>query len=171
MGRTAYWLRTGDVAKPVERGRLRLPFFEQGGVMAKKADFTEQEWESLQKGVIGAGLLVSVSDRSLFDTFKEAGALGKHVAKAKQSSSSDLIRDLAEVRGTGFGLTSSPDTVERETLSALQSAKTALESKAPDELDSYRQFVVEVAQSVADAAGGGETAEGGAIEKVRSAVT
>ena len=138
--------------------------------MAKKADFSEQEWESLQKGVVGAGLLVSLSDRSFFDTFKEAGALGKHVAQAKQSSSSDLIRDLADVRGAGFGLTSSPDTVERETLDALRTAKTTLETKAPDELDSYRQFVVEVAQSVADAAGGGESAEQNAIEKVRSAV-
>jgi hypothetical protein len=139
--------------------------------MTKKADFTEQEWESLQKGVVGAGLLVSLSDRSFFDTFKEAGALGKHMAQAKQSSSSDLIRELADVHGTGFGLTSSPDTVERETVSALQTAKKTLETKAPDELDSYRQFVVEVAQSVAAAAAGGDTAEHDAVEKVRSAVT
>jgi hypothetical protein len=138
--------------------------------MAKKSDFTEQEWETLQKGVVGAGLLVSLSDRSFFDTFKEAGALGKHVATAKQSNSSELVRELADVRGTGFGLTSSPDKVEQETIEALQSAKTTLESKAPDELEPYRQFVVEVAQSVANAAGGGETAESGAIEKVRSAV-
>ena len=135
--------------------------------MAKKADFTEQEWESLQKGVVGAGLLVSLSDRSFFDTFKEAGALGKHVAQAKQSSSSDLVRDLADLHGSGFGLTSSPDKVENE---ALRTAKTTLESKAPDELEPYRQFVVEVAQSVADAAGGGDAAESGASEKVRSAV-
>jgi hypothetical protein len=139
--------------------------------MTKKADFTEQEWESLQKGVVGAGLLVSLSDRSFFDTFKEAGALGKHMAQAKQSSSSDLIRELADVHGTGFGLTSSPDTVERETVSALQTAKKTLETKAPDELDSYRQFVVEVAQSVAAAATGGDTAEHDAVEKVRSAVS
>ncbi|MGZ8691176.1 MAG: hypothetical protein ACXWZY_09215 [Gaiellaceae bacterium] len=139
--------------------------------MAKKSDFTEQEWESLQKGVVGAGLLVSLSDRSFFDTFKEAGALGKHVAQAKKSSSSEFVRELADVHGAGFGLTSSPDTVERETLSALQTAKTTLESKAPDELDSYRQFVIEVAESVAQAAGGGEAAESGAIEKVRSAVS
>jgi hypothetical protein len=138
--------------------------------MAKKADFTEQEWEALQKGVVGAGLLVSLSDRSFFDTFKEAGALGKHVARAKQSSSSELVRELAEVHGTGFGLTSSPDKVETETLEALRTAKTTLEAKAPDELESYRQFVVDVAQSVSDAAGGGETAESGAIEKVRSAI-
>jgi len=138
--------------------------------MATKADFTEQEWESLQKGVTGAGLLVALSDRSFFDTFKEAGALGKHLAQAKQSNSSELVRELADVHGTGFGLTSSPDTVEAETLAALQSAKTALEAKAPDELEPYRRFVVEIAQSVADAAGGGETAESGAIEKISAAL-
>jgi hypothetical protein len=138
--------------------------------MASKADFTEQEWESLQKGVTGAGLLVSLSDRGFFDTFKEAGALAKHVAQAKQNSSSELVRELADIHGTGFGLTSSPDAVENETLAALGSAKTTLESKAPDELEPYRQFVVEIAQSVGEAAGGGEGAEAGALEKIRSAL-
>jgi hypothetical protein len=139
--------------------------------MAKKSDFTEQEWEALQKGVTGAGLLVSLSDRGFFDTFKEAGALGKHVASAKKDNSSELVQELADVRGTGFGLTSSPDKVERETIEALQSAKATLEAKAPEELDSYRQFVVELAQSVADAAPGGDVAEAGTVEKVRSAVS
>jgi hypothetical protein len=144
---------------------------ELGGRMATKADFTEQEWEALQKGVTGAGLLVSLSDRSFFDTFKEAGALGKHFAQAKQSTSSELIRELAGVRGTGFGVTSSPDKVEQETLEALRTAKATLEAKAPEELEPYRQFVREVAESVSKAAGGGETAESGAIEKVRAALT
>jgi tellurite resistance protein len=138
--------------------------------MAKKEDFTEQEWESLQKGVTGGALLVSVSDRSFFDTFKEAGAVGKHVAQAKQKSSSELVRELAEMHGLGFSLGSPPDEIEKETLAALQTAKTTLQSKAPDELESYRQFVVEVAQSVADAAGGGETEESAVIEKVKSAL-
>ena len=138
--------------------------------MVTKADFTAQEWESLQKGVTGAGLLVSVSDRSFFDTFKEAGALAKHIAKAKQSGSGELVRELADIHGTAFGLTSSPDEVENQTLEALRSAKTTLESKAPEELDSYRQFVVEVARSVGEAAGGGESAEAEAVEKVRSAL-
>src|SRR6476619_2555941 len=106
--------------------------------MATKADFTEQEWESLQKGVTGAGLLVSLSDRSFFDTFKEAGVLGKHMAQAKQSSSSELVRALAEVHGTGFGVTARPEEVERDTMAALQSAKTTLEAKAPEELEPYR---------------------------------
>jgi hypothetical protein len=151
--------------------RLQGLSFNQGEVVAKKSDFTEQEWEALQKGVTGAGLLVSLSDRGFFDTFKEAGALGKHVAEAKKNNSSELVREIADVRGTGFGLTSSPDKVESETIEALQSAKATLESKAPDELESYRQFVVDLAKSVADAAPGGETSETGAVEKVRSAVT
>jgi len=137
--------------------------------MAKKSDFTDQEWEALQKGVVGAGLLVSLSDRGFFDTFKEAGALAKHVATGKQSEN-ELIRDLADVRGTGFGLTSSPDKVEQETLGALQTAKAALEAKAPDDLQPYRDLVTQVAESVAKAAPGGDAAESGAIEKVRSAV-
>jgi hypothetical protein len=139
--------------------------------MANKSDFTEQEWEALQKGVTGAGLLVSLSDRGFFDTFKEAGALAKHVAQAKQNNSSELVRELADVRGTGFGVTSSPEKVEQEAIQALQTAKSALESKAPDEVDAYRQFVLDLAQSVAQAASGGETSEAGAVEKVRSAVS
>jgi hypothetical protein len=137
--------------------------------MAKKADFTEQEWEALQKGVTGTGLLVSLSDRSFFDTFKEAGALGKHVGQAKESGS-ELVRELSGMQRSGFGVGSKPDEVERETLAALQTAKTTLQSKAPDELEPYRQFVLEVAQSVANAAGGGESAESTAIEKVKSAL-
>lgn len=139
--------------------------------MAEKADFTEQEWEALQKGVVGSGLLVSLSDRSFFDTFKEAGALSKHLAEAKTKSSSELIREVAAVHGTGFGLSSSPEKVESETVAALQTAKTTLQTKAPEELDAYQQLVVDVAQSVSKAAGGGETAEAAAVEKINAALT
>ena len=138
--------------------------------MASRRDFTEQEWEQMQKGVTGAGLLVAVSDRGFFDTFKEATALGKHLAAARQNNDSELVRELAEVRGTGFGMGSSPSEVEGETLEALRTSVTTLEAKAPDEVERYRQFVLEVAQSVADAAGGGEAAESGEIEKIRSAL-
>ena len=137
--------------------------------MATKADFTEQEWEALQKGVVGGGLLVSLSDRSFFDTFKEAGALAKHLAEAKSKSSSELVRELADVHGTGFGLSSSPDKVESETLAALQTATTTLQSKASEELEAYEQLVLDVARSVSKAAGGGEEAETAAIRKLESA--
>ncbi len=138
--------------------------------MAGKADFTEQEWEALHKGVMGAGLLVSVSDRSFFDSFKEAGALAKHLAAARKSTSSEVVRELAQERGTGFGVRSTPGEVEGETLEALRTAVAALATKAPDEVDEYRRFVLDVAESVGEAAGGGETAESDAIAKIGSAL-
>ncbi len=138
--------------------------------MAGKSDFTEQEWEQLHKGVTGAGLLVSLSDRSFFDTFKEAGALAKHMASGRQSSS-QLVKEVAGSGGTGFGLGSTPDKVETETLDALRGARAALEQKAPDELEPYKQFVLEVAESVGKAAGGGDEAESAALQKIKSALS
>ena len=138
--------------------------------MASKADFTEQEWEQLRKGVTGAGLFVSLADRSFFDTFKEAGALAKHLGQARRGSESQLIRELAETRGSGFGLTAKPGEIESGTLESLRSAVATLEQKAPDEVDAYRSFVVEVAKSVAESAGGGEQIEGEAIGKIEGAL-
>ena len=138
--------------------------------MAGKNDFTEQEWDSLRKGVTGAGLLVSLSDRGFFDSFKEAGALAKHMTQARQNNQSEVVRELSEGAGTGFGLTSRPDEIERETLESLREGLAALRAKAPDDVEPYRSFVLDVAQSVASAAPGGESAESGAVEKIRSAL-
>lgn len=138
--------------------------------MAGKSDFTEQEWETLQKGVTGAGLMVTVADRSFFDTFKEAGALAQHLSEARKENGSPLVRELAEVRGTGFGLSDSPTEVEEETLAALPSAVGTLQAKAPDEVQAYRDFVLGVAQSVAAAAKDVGATETAAIEKIRAAL-
>jgi hypothetical protein len=138
--------------------------------MATKADFSEQEWETLERGVTGAGFLVALSDRGFFDTFKEAGVLSRHLREARDNQASELVRDFAETRGTGFGVTDTPDEIERETMAALEEAGRILDAKAPDEKDAYRAFVLEVAQSVADAAGGGEAAESATVEKIRAAI-
>jgi hypothetical protein len=138
--------------------------------MATKADFTEQEWEALQKGVSGAGFLTALSDRSFFDSFKEAGALARHMGEAQRTAQSELVRDLGETRATGFGLTDSPAEIESETMDALRQAVQVLEQKAPEEVEAYKSFVLEVAQSVGSAAGGGETAEAETVEKIRAAL-
>lgn len=138
--------------------------------MAGKGDFSEGEWEELQKGATGAGLLVSVADRGFFDSFKEAGALAKHLAAARQNNPSELVRELADTRGTGFGLTASPGEVEQETLAALRSSVKTLEARAPAETEPYRAYVLDVARSVAAAAEGGEAAESGALAKIEAAL-
>ena len=138
--------------------------------MAGKSDFSEQEWETLQKGVTGAGLMVTVADRGFFDTFKEAGALADHLGDAHTKSQNELVRELAGVRGTGFGLRASPDEVERETTEALRSAVGILQAKAPDDLPAYRDLVLEAAQSVAAAAGDVAASETAALEKIKAAL-
>jgi hypothetical protein len=137
--------------------------------MATKSDFTEQEWDQLRKGATGAGFLVSVSDRSFFDSFKEAGSLAKHLAGGR-SGSSELVRELSGERGMGFGARSSPAEIESEALEALRAAVSTLEAKAPDEVEAYKAFVLEVAEAVGKAAGGGDQAEAAALEKIRSAL-
>lgn len=137
--------------------------------MAQKSDFTEQEWEQMRKGATGAGLLVSVSDRSFFDSFKEAGSLAKHLAGGR-SGESELVRELAGERGSGFGVRSSSEEIETETVEALRGAVSTLEAKAPDEVEAYKAFVLEVAEAVGRAAGGGDTAEAATVEKIRAAL-
>ncbi len=136
--------------------------------MAEKLE--ENELETLRKGAMGAGLLVSVSDRGFFDTFKEAGTMAKHIAAARGSSASEVVREVAEGHGLGFRVTTPPDQLESETLDALRSSVQLLQSKAPDDLDAYRVFVLDLAKSVAAAAPGGDDAEAGAVAKIEAAL-
>lgn len=138
--------------------------------MATKSDFTEQEWEALKKGITGSGMLVSLSDRDFTDTFGEVGALAKYLSGQEVSSSSQLVRELAHGRASGFGLTASPDKVRAETMDALKSSMATLASKAPDELEAYRGVVLGVAEAVAQAKSGEAPVEESMIAEIRSAL-
>jgi hypothetical protein len=138
--------------------------------MATKADFTEDEWHALQKGVTGAGMLVSVSDADFTDSFGEASALAKFLGEQRQKSESELVREVAAVHGGGFGLTASREKVETETMAALRSAVTTLSAKAPDEVGAYRQLVLDLAEAVAGAKGGVTETETKVIDSVREAL-
>jgi tellurite resistance protein len=53
---------------------------------------------------------------------------------------------------------------------AERSAVQLLQQKAPDEVEPYRQFVLDVATSVADAAKGTSAGESQVIERIRAAL-
>jgi regulator of RNase E activity RraA len=63
-----------------------------------------------------------------------------------------------------------PDEIEPKTLEALQASVALLQAKSPEDLDDYRILVMDVAESVAAAAKGGEVAEAAEVEKIRQAV-
>ncbi|HET7368430.1 MAG TPA: hypothetical protein VFI83_08685 [Gaiella sp.] len=137
--------------------------------MAGKADFTEEEWEQLRKGATGAGLLVSVSDRSFLDSLKEASSFAKYLLGSRESDS-QLVRELASEHGTGFGAVATPSEVDAAADEALQAAVATLRAKAPDEVENYRAFVLELAEAVGRAAKGGDEAEAAALERVKAAL-
>ncbi len=138
--------------------------------MATKADFTEEEWKAMQEGITGAGMYVAIIDRGFFDSFKEASALAHHLREAQQHSDSVLIRDLATGHDKPFGMTASQQEIEQTTEATLKQAVSILESKSPEDLAAYKQLVLDVAQSVAEAAKGVSDQENQALDHIRAAL-
>ena len=138
--------------------------------MATKADFTKDEWETLERGLTGTGMLVSVADPGVMDSFGESSALAKYLASQRVAGPTELMRELGGTHGTGFGLTTNLDEVRAGTILALQSAVGILTAKAPEELEPYRQVVLGVATAVAEAKKGVSPTEEAVISAVKEAV-
>ena len=138
--------------------------------MATRSDFTDAEWTALQSGVVGAGYLVALVDRGFFDTFKEANALAQHLRTAHEGSDNPLIREIAAGHDRPFGVTASPQEIEQSTVSALHAGLAALEAKAPEDVAAYKSLVLDVAQSVAEAAKGVSAQENQALDRIRAAL-
>jgi hypothetical protein len=138
--------------------------------MATRTDFTDEEWKAMQEGITGAGMYVALADRGFFDSFKEANALAHHLRDAHEHNDSVLVRDLATGHDRPFGASASPEEIEQSTVATLQQAVAVLEAKAPEDLAAYRQLVLDVAQSVAEAAKGVSAQENEALDHIRAAV-
>jgi len=124
----------------------------------------------MQEGITGAGMFVALSDRGFFDSFKEANALAHHLRDAHEHSDSVLVRDLATGHDRPFGATASPEEIEQSTVTALGQAVAVLEQKSPEDLPAYRELVLDVAQSVAEAAKGVSLQENHALDSIRAAI-
>jgi hypothetical protein len=136
--------------------------------MAGKSDFTSDEWEALQRGVVGAGMLVSTAHPGFTEGFGEAKAIASDLGKHRDSQS-ELVRELASQHGTGFGVVASPKEVAG-TIDALAGAVATLTQKAPDEVEPYRSLVLDVANAAAEAKGGVAPEESAAIDQIKAAL-
>jgi hypothetical protein len=149
--------------------------------MAGKADFTVDEWATMQRAVVGAALLVAVSDGGLADLRLELHAIGEKLAEARAGHGSELVQGLADIADarTGFHGRMRRSEVEGPALGALGAAVATLQAKAPDELDSFRYFVLDLAKTTAAAARSGPFAltgplvserEAAAVDRIRAAI-
>jgi hypothetical protein len=149
--------------------------------MAGKADFTPDEWATMQRAIVGAPLLVAVSDGGTSDLRLELHAIGEKLAEARAGHGSELVQGLADIGGaqTGFHGKMRRAEVEGPALDSLRAAVATLESKAPDELDSFRYFVLDLAKATAAAARSGPFAltgplvserEAAAVDRIKAAI-
>ena len=143
--------------------------------MTGKADFSEQEWETVLEGPTSAGLIVSTAERG--GSFRESFSMAKAWTDARGAAgSSTLVDEIAQSkpkvdRPEG----GSTDGMKEQLLGNIREAVSLLEAKAsPEELDGYRSFTIAIAERVAGAKKEGDdpvsSAERAAIDEISSAL-
>lgn len=131
--------------------------------MATKADFTVDEWTQIQRAPFMAGLaVVAASPSGPFGVVKELFAVGKMLGAVKtQGTSNDLIKALvADIEAGAKDLSApaemkgkTPEQVKSYAIESLRQVAALIDKKTkPDEAQGFKQWLVSVAQKVAEAA-------------------
>jgi len=140
--------------------------------MATRDDFAADEWQTLSFATMDTLMYLSVVQPGFFEMLREAGQTGGFLAQEAASAASELVRDLAHDARQRHerDRNLNPANIETPTLERLAAASAIVERTAPDELSAFRMFILGIAETVAEAAGGVSPAEMHAIEKVRAAL-
>jgi hypothetical protein len=120
--------------------------------MTKKAEFNAEEWAKVVEGPMLAGLRVVTADRG--GTIRESIAMGKAYAHArKQQGESELLDELVtQPPAIDAKRFQSGGDVAPLVDAGLREAVRLVEQKAsPEEVESYRRFVIAVAEAAAGA--------------------
>lgn len=143
--------------------------------MTGKADFTEQEWETVLEAPTSAGLIVSTAQRG--GSFRESFSLAKAYAEARTATgASDLMDAIAQSKPkVDRARQGSAEDLREHHLGIIREAVSLLESKAsPEELTEYRRFTLSLAERVARAKEESEEpvseAERAAIDEISAAL-
>ena len=140
--------------------------------MATKTDFTPAEWQTLKWAVTDAMMYLSMADPGFWDMFKEANAAAHYMAAAKQTSGSELVRELAADIKTKRDkeVSGNPTDVSGEVIERVNDAVKIISGKAPEDLEGFKAFVIGVAKATAEAAKGTGPSEAQAIAKLEAAL-
>ncbi len=120
--------------------------------MSGKADFSEQEWETIAEAPGTAGMMVMTAQRG--GVFRETLALAKAYTEARQKHGQsplldELVASKPKLDHTRYH---SPDELRQATLGHLRDAVALVQAKAtPTEVAEYAQFIQTAAERVAHA--------------------
>ena len=122
------------------------------------------------EGRDGRGDTRLLSDADFTDSFGEASAISKYLAEQRSSGASELIREVAAIRGRGgFGLTDSRAEVEGDACGAPVGQGDA-RGEGPGRRRPVPRPRAGCGRAAATAKSGLEAAETEAIEKIREAL-
>ncbi len=120
--------------------------------MTTKADFTEEEWKLVLQGPTSAGLLVVTSDPG--GSVRESFSMARAYADARQQrGDSELLDTIVSTRPeVDRTRPHSAEELNERSLQRLRDAVGVVEQKAtPEEVEEYKQFIVNLAERVAEA--------------------
>ena len=140
--------------------------------MATRADFTDDEWQTLQWAVTDTMAYLSLADPGFWDMFKEAKGAATFISSVKVTSESSLVRQLADEMKMkrDKALSANPTDMASEVIARIGDATAMVADKAPDDLPAFKEFIVGVARATAEAAGGVGSTEASAIAKLEAAL-
>ena len=120
--------------------------------MPGKADFDAEEWSQVLAGPPAAGLRVAMAERG--GSLREALSIGRAYAEARQEHGTNELLDaiVAEQPAVDPAEFQGEADVPQALMQKLRSAVATLESKGTDDdVNAYKQFVIDLAQRVASA--------------------
>ena len=130
--------------------------------MTTKADFTEEEWATLVRSPIVAGMAITLADPGgPIEVVKETSAVVKVVTSSSSGERDDLVGELArEVRGLAEQRTNPVGDFKprgamagKEIVDELSRANEIVGAKAsPEEAEAFRAWIIECAEHAAEAA-------------------
>jgi hypothetical protein len=137
---------------------VAVGFEKEKKAMSKPTDYTSEEWKLVSSAPMMAGLIVSMSDMSgPIGIAKEALAVVKAVNDTTTGTSNELIKTVAaEIKAQG----GKPDIAELRTdpskarailIDRCTQAAALVGKKSPGEADSYKQWLLSLAQKTAEA--------------------
>ena len=133
--------------------------------MADKASFTPDEWKVLLESVMAAGIAISAAEPSgLWGLLKESFAGGAKLAKSKTDPTANaLIKAIVGDFNTTDGSAArdalksklagnKPDQAKDKCIETLREAAAIVDAKAPNDSASYKVWLQQISQHVAEAA-------------------
>jgi hypothetical protein len=130
--------------------------------MTTKSDFTEDEWATLVRSPMVAGMALTIADPGgPIEVVKETSAVLKFATGSSSEQRDDLVgevardmRGLAEQRKNPLGDFKPRGTMAaNEIVDELSRANEIVSAKAtPEEADAFRAWIMECAQRAAEAA-------------------